>query len=170
MFVTCLWSIADVIETINKCDCQLVDKMNWLKDRTLSNLFGCMAVLGMACGGIGIAYVNHINKKLRGQPYYKEAFERLDQNKAAITILGTPIQVNHIRLSDARNQFQPDHVLVHVPIKGRNIKAEFEIEADQVKANESEWIVKQLWLQLDERFDQKRLLVYKAPKSEIELM
>jgi hypothetical protein len=140
--------------------------MGLFKDRTINWMFGTMSFLGVACGSVAVLYIQSINKKLRNQTYYQDAFERLNQNQAAVTVLGKPIEVKNIALSDGRNRFEKDHVLVHVPIKGRNVAADFGIEADQSPDAPNEWIVKQLWLQLhNQSFVDKKLLVYKSPQS-----
>ena len=137
------------------------------KDRTVQMLLGCMSVLGMACGLIGLAFVNHTHQKIRHQPFYKQAFERLNQNPAALALLGPPIQVRNPSLSDERNRFETNRVSLQVPVKGRNVSANLLIEASRPDDEQPEWRLDELCLQLEQGnlLTDKKIVIHRQAKQ-----
>lgn len=114
---------------------------------------------GLATITMGLAYQWKLNDNIRQTEYYKEALLTLRSHKPAVYLLGEPIKVGTIDVTDEeKNYTKQKEARYEVPVKGPKDKGNLIFLAEKLEGDK--WVVKRIELQLNSDRG-KRLIVKK---------
>ena len=127
----------------------------------LFDLVGIAGLVGIVGAGTSLVLVNKTRTKVMKQEYYTKAFKVLEQNTAAMDLIGGPIKKYRVDLSDSiNNRFEELSTKLKVPFKGTKRSGNLFVWADR-QQTDSHWDIKHLELILDDIND-KKIIVYKT--------
>lgn len=115
--------------------------------------------IGIIGSGTCILLVFRSQYKVLKQPYCVEAFQKLEKNKVAMELIGSPIQMLRPEVIDKKQIFDTLLTDIKVPFKGHKQSGELHILAKRA-TEKDEWTIERLECQL-EQIKNKKLIVYK---------
>ncbi|XP_055690051.1 uncharacterized protein LOC129793768 [Lutzomyia longipalpis] len=98
-----------------------------------------------------------IERKIRGQEFYKEALNLLKQHKGAETVLGNPISESGFDLSDKTNKCNSNEAHFEVSVRGPKDRGTYFFWARREEPKP--WEVYRAELELKSKPDQRLILV-----------
>lgn len=128
----------------------------------LMTFVGFAGVGGVFAAGMGKIFINHLQDKVIKNQYYTKSLDLLNRNRQAIELIGKPIKINKIDLSDQEsNNFGSNHVKFKIPLSGNKLAGDLCVDASRI--SETDWEVNSLKFRSNER----TFVIYRSDSKKI---
>uniref|UniRef100_A0A0N4ZTE9 Cytochrome oxidase assembly protein 1 n=1 Tax=Parastrongyloides trichosuri TaxID=131310 RepID=A0A0N4ZTE9_PARTI len=103
-----------------------------------------LTLVQLACGsfviGSGLIWYaqRNVQKKVRNLPHYKECFTIIAEHEKVISLLGKPIQIGQVDLTDRKSNFiGKDESQLRIPISGKFNSGFLNVHAKRITCEEN---------------------------------